>query len=330
MGLREIKNFSSAFASRRWDSALVLGWAATLSSCGHVPSRSEVESGATPQVMESPAVVPQVYENAVGPELPVGPLPPEGFSPQKGYVLVLGPGMFRAMAYVGVLKELHSRGVLINAIVGTEMGALVAALQSLKGVASMEWAMTKLRKDALSDTPFIAVGDKMAKGDVIKDFIRSNVHGAQLEQLKLPVYVNLADSEGRPQPLVHQGPLADILRDAVAIRGLMKERTKGALWSAAESLPFPINEAKSLNRGRVIAVDVLIPSGPHGESEFEERIAISMNNARERAEGSLRDADGVISVPVEGVGYLSYENRAELAYRGKTAAAKWAAEEGLK
>ena len=330
MGLREIKSFSSAFASRRWVAALVLGWAAALSSCGHAPTRAEVEAAPTSVAPVVPEVLPQVYDAAVGPELPVGPLPPEGFSPEKGYVLVLGPGMFRAMAYVGLLKEFHSRGLRINAIVGTEMGAVVGALYALKGAGSMEWALTKLRKDSFSDMPFITVGDKVAKGEVIKYFIGSNVKTSRLEDLKIPVFIALTDADGKPQPLTSHGPMAEILRDAVATRGLMKERAKDALWSATEYAPFPVSEAKALNLGRVIAVDVLTPSASQGEGSFEERVGHVMKNARERAESSLKDADSVIVVPVEGVGYLSFESRAELAYRGKTAAAKWLSNEGLK
>ncbi len=258
-------------------------------------------------------------------------MPPEGFSPEKGYVLVLGPGMFRAMAYVGVLKELSSRGVRVNAIVGTEMGAVVGALFALKGAASMEWIMTKLKKDAFSDVPFITMGEKEAKGDSVSGFLRSNMRGARLEQLKTPVYVTLADAEGKPQPLVSQGILAEVLRDAVATTGLMKPRHKHALRSAVDAAPFPIAEAKALGLGRVVAVDVLTPPAPpEEEGGFEEKTFNVMKRSRELAEGPLKDADTVIHVPVEGISYLSIENRAELAYRGRAAAVKWADEEGLR
>ena len=47
--------------------------------------------------------------------------------------LVLGAGGARGLAHVGVLQALEARGITVDLLVGSSMGALVAAVYALDG-----------------------------------------------------------------------------------------------------------------------------------------------------------------------------------------------------
>src|SRR5690606_4366128 len=69
--------------------------------------------------------------------------------------LVLSGGAARGLAHIGVLKALEEQGVVIDAIAGTSMGAVVGGLYAAGySIAALEQLATELDwQQALSDAP---------------------------------------------------------------------------------------------------------------------------------------------------------------------------------
>ena len=109
-------------------------------ACAGKEARKSQLSGAAPGAQEEygPELPPQVP--AVQVPKPAGPQPVLTPS-QDGYALILGPGLARTLAMVGVLRAFEENAVKIRSVTGVEMGALMAVL----------WAgATMITKGALS------------------------------------------------------------------------------------------------------------------------------------------------------------------------------------
>jgi NTE family protein len=65
--------------------------------------------------------------------------------------MVLSGGGARALAHIGAIQALEEEGVPIDAIAGTSMGALIAAL-SAKGVRANE-IRTRMRRHLIENNP---------------------------------------------------------------------------------------------------------------------------------------------------------------------------------
>ena len=96
----------------------------------------------------------------MGPPEPMGPQPPvagpdETYGPRvsekRPITLILGPGMARAFAAIGVIKTLSEAKVPIGGVIGVEMGAIIGAAYALKGnTNSLDWALLKAREDTFA------------------------------------------------------------------------------------------------------------------------------------------------------------------------------------
>src|SRR5689334_11194719 len=100
---------------------------------------------------------PLVYPNTeqMGPPEAFGP-PPPAQSPNYGpdpvlvkpIVLVLGPGLARGFAYVGVLRALKEAKIPVGAIFSTEIGSLIATLYGMSPTLNQfEWGLQKFKDD---------------------------------------------------------------------------------------------------------------------------------------------------------------------------------------
>ncbi|MEW6058336.1 MAG: patatin-like phospholipase family protein [Bdellovibrionota bacterium] len=293
-----------------------------------------VETAPNGQAHQGSPVGPNPPENfPASPEAqgPVGPEPaPDYVPPKDGYVLVLGPGLARGMAYLGVLRELEEKQKPISAIVGVEMGALIGTIWASSSLNGLEWEMHKFKKETLLDYPLNIplIGRKVARGKKLHQFLKQAVKVEQLRKMKVPTWVaSLSWGNKSNQLLIeNSGNAADIVRGAMAIPGILKpfavENTQRI--SAASDTPFPVEQAKQLGLGDVVCVDV-IGRGDNFEpaDDIEEQIAVLMHSVGTIARQQLKECDEVITVSTDGVGYLDFDAKADLIFQGREAVKKW-------
>lgn len=304
-----------------------------LGGCGGKKTRPDIngEYGPMPPTTGTPAPtetsLPQ--QGPVGPEEPIGPLPdPDYVPPKDGYVLVLGPGLARGLAYIGVLHEFEARHVSIRAIVGVEMGALVAGIWASSNLNHLEWEMHKFNRRTLLDMPMLSIGNKVAEGKRLLAFLDRAVKVDLLQKLKTPVVVASA-REGQNEIIYEtNGSAKDIIRGAMSIPGVIKpyDHEGVSRITAAVETPFPADKAKDLGLGHVVCVDVINRGDnfDYNSKEAEEvQMATLMRSVGTLARAQLKECDSVLSIPTDGIGYFDFKSKAELTYRGKLAVKKW-------
>lgn len=177
----------------------------------------------------------------------------------RGVGLVLGGGGARGFAHIGVLRALHERGVPVDCVGGTSMGAVVAA------ACAIGWGVDEItarlhdafvRDPPLDDytLPLVA----LTRGRKVEERLEHHFGGMRIEDLAKPFFcisANLTTAETR----VHrQGPLAQALRASVAIPGLLPPALEdgAVLVDGAMMNNVPADVMADLERGPVLAVDV--------------------------------------------------------------------------
>lgn len=302
-----------------------------LNGCGGKKTRPDQqgEYGPMPNPTPNPtAEAAQGPQPPVGPEEPVGPLPSPDFVPPKdGYVLVLGPGLARGLSYIGVLHELEARHVSIRAVVGVEIGSVIAGIWASSNLNNLEWEMHKLKRRTVLDFPMLALGNRVAEGKRLYTFLEKALKVDQLQKMKIPVIV-ASGARGVSESMLFEqnGSAKDILRGAMAIPGVIKPYTFEGVErvTAAVEQPFPVEKAKDLGLGKVVCVDAVNRGDNFSPKEgVEEQLATLMRSVATTARGELKDCDAVISIPMDGVSYLDFDAKADLIYRGKVAVKKW-------
>lgn len=246
----------------------------------------------------------------VGSDGPYGPAPQTeapsyGPAPLQGdpITLVLGPGLARGYAHIGVLRALSDARIPVGQVFGTEMGALVGAAFAASSTAdAFEWNAQHLKEEIFTDKGLLSrLGGKPSEGKKLIQALKKLFTDKTLETLNPPCSVAL--SVGGRAEILSRGPLVPILRAAVAHPSiLLPGEWEGQEASSASALrPFLVTEAKANTRGRVLVVDVLL------------------ENESQLANQELANADWVLRPQLQGIGYLDFSRRAELIFRGKKA-----------
>jgi len=248
-----------------------------------------------------------------------GELPPSGAqifgpAPPGGYpvVVVLGPGMARALASAGVLRAIRDAKIPIGAIVGVEMGALVGAIYAVsKTLNEFEWEMQRIKEDLFSKEEQ-GVSAWLSRGNTEKKFneMLNRIFGNQLlSSTRVPLKIVVwSGSEQRAQ-VIAEGKITDALRAAF-------ETKKNRFESAALYRPFPVEVAKNLSLGPTILVDVLegapLPNPTSGAGYFEQ-----MLQARKNGEIEAAGADVVLRPEMKEITYFDFKKKPAAIFFGK-------------
>lgn len=185
-------------------------------------------------------------------------------------VLVLGGGGVRGMAHAGAWRALVEAGVEVSAIVGTSIGAIVAAcIGSGDGPEELRAKALAFRKQdiALLNRWVILLNgirqQSVFQGETLPAFIRRVVPATSFDQLGLELAVNAVDVGLGETVWFGAGGRSDVaLHDAVAASCALPVfyppyALNGAYYLDGGVLdPLPLEHAAALGADRIIAVDV--------------------------------------------------------------------------
>jgi NTE family protein len=179
------------------------------------------------------------------------PLPP--------VALALGGGAALGWAHIGVIKALTARGVTIEAVAGTSIGAVVAVcvaggkLAVLEDIARKATGLTVLR---YLDVHF--KGGGMLGGRIIERELLSHFGDMTLEELPMPCATLAADLITGDTVTLRTGPIVEAVRASLAIPGIFTPVRRGEALLADGGLvaPVPVAAARSLSTATVIAVNL--------------------------------------------------------------------------
>jgi len=177
--------------------------------------------------------------------------------------LALGAGGPRGLAHIGVLKVLEKNGISIDCVAGTSMGSLIGAIYA----AGIE--ITRLEEIALNmDLKQIAVmftptipRSGLIEGKRVREFIKSFVSDANIEDLKIPFAAVATDIETGEEIVINKGSVAEAVRASISIPGIFTPVRLGDRFLVDGGLvnPVPVSVVAQMGVDAIIAVNTLCP-----------------------------------------------------------------------
>jgi NTE family protein len=207
----------------------------------------------------------------------------------KGIALALGGGAALGWAHIGIVKVLAERGVRIDAVAGTSIGAVVAAcvaanhLDVLESIARSANGMTVLR---YLDVSFRG---GMLGGKVIERELNRYFKGLALDGLIMPCAICAADLLTGEEVTLTKGSVVEAIRASLAIPGIFTPVKKdGRLLADGGVLRnIPVQAARRLGRDApVVAVNLqgdyrqrAVAAGLHAEPKTRGPKAVSVTRS---------------------------------------------------
>lgn len=195
---------------------------------------------------------------------------PAAERPAAKIALVLGGGGARGFAHIGVIKELETRGISPDIVVGTSAGAVVGALYAsgLDGYKIQELSMG-MKDEQVLDGAGISVISCMTQklwsdrrgcieGKALQDFVNTNIGNRPIE--KLPkIFAAVATNLSTGDPVVfRRGNTGMAVRASASVPIVFQPTTISGTDYVDGGLvaPVPSSVARNLGADFVIAVDI--------------------------------------------------------------------------
>lgn len=286
--------------------ALIAATLAALAGCQSAP-QAPPPAAPAPPASPPPAAAPPPPRQAPKP-------------PRIG--LALGGGAARGFAHIGVIQVLEEAGIRPDLVVGTSAGSLVAALFA-HGRNGAELANLALTMDEGAITDWGFPGRGVIRGEALARYVREQVGGTLIEQMKLPLGIVATDLDSGTGVLFQRGDTGLAVRASSAVPAVFqpvkigeREYVDGGLVA-----PVPVRYARQMGAEMVIAVDISSPpdGAPTGDSLrlLLQTFAI-MGRSISRFE--LREADVVVRPALVGVSSADFSSRVRAIRAGREAA----------
>jgi NTE family protein len=250
--------------------------------------------------------------------------------------LVLSGGGARALAHLGVLKELELAGIAVDRLGGASMGALVSGLVA-RGARSDELVQMcqRLMLDANPSSDYTFPAYSLIRGMRTRRALEEVFGGARIEELPKRWYCVTSDLVARELIVCRYGPIAEAVYSSMALPGVyppIPTEDGRLLVDGGVMDNLPVEAMARWAEGPIIAVDVsqrlgmAPPPGRPGLVRLARRtrrlltgyerplpplretihwtIALGSNDT---VTAGLRHADLVISPRVEGIGILDWK-----------------------
>lgn len=269
----------------------------------------------------------------------------------QGVSLALGGGGSRGSAHIGVLRVLERENIRIEALAGSSIGGLIAAVYAVGNNADA----IEQRMAALQTTSLFRAGGKAPDAlmglDGIAKALRDILGDHRVEDLDIPLALTALDMVTCQEVVLREGPLVDAVLATIAIPGVfpIQKMNGSELVDGGMSNPVPIAVARSLAPRLPVVASVLsqpaipastLPNGngakPHGLRflpipspilrlrlgrsfvAFMNALSVSGRVQTEMRIG-VEKPDVIIRPDVEDIGILDTVDVIDLAQRGETA-----------
>lgn len=236
--------------------------------------------------------------------------------------LALGGGGARGLAHLGVLQVLTEEGIVVDAIAGTSMGALIgAAFGAGVDLHYMDELVQNLPWQDFMDIGFHRMG--LVHGERVMALIRLLTKGKPLEELRPKVWVVATDLQNGTEVIFNQGAADLAVRSSISIPGLFTPVNceNATLVDGGVVAGVPVRVAQRMGTDLVIAVNV--------SHDFKRSVPRNMVDVLMQTidimgyhldNHQISHADLVISPDVGEVGMLDFQQSGECIKRGRTAA----------
>lgn len=175
--------------------------------------------------------------------------------------LALGSGAARGLAHIGILRVLEQENILVDAVAGNSMGALIAAAWAIgKNADEMEEIARRIKGRGmlrLLDPMFPRGG--LLRGDKLRKFLRDIYGDKTFAQTLLPLRMSAVNLETLEQIVFDEGSLVDAVRASASIPGVFLPvyRDGQAIIDGGILNPVPIDLLARMGCSRIIAVNTV-------------------------------------------------------------------------
>jgi len=173
--------------------------------------------------------------------------------------LALGGGAGLGWTHIGVLHALKRRGVTIDAVSGTSIGALAAVCLAADRLNVLEDMARAVNMRHI--VRFLDVDPRrgsMLGGRTVRNRLRRQFGHDHLEDLFIPVAVVAADLVSGTEVAITRGRIVEAVRASIAIPGVFPPvRTDGRILIDGGVLaPVPVRAVRALSKSPVLAVNL--------------------------------------------------------------------------
>lgn len=251
---------------------------------------------------------------------PAPPPPPPPRPPRIG--LALGGGAARGFAHIGVIQVLEEAGIKPQLVVGTSAGSLVAALYA-SGRSGAELASLALHMDESALTDWSFPGRGVIRGEALARYVREQLGGRSIEQMKLPLGIVATDLDSGQPILFQRGDPGMAVRASSAVPAVFQPVRIGGREYVDGGLvaPVPVQFARQMGAELVLAVDISTP--PEGQATGDALRMLMQTFAimgKRISSYELREADIVLRPQLMGVGSANFSARQRAIQAGRDAA----------
>ena len=179
------------------------------------------------------------------------------FFKKRKIVLALGGGAARGLANVGVIKVFEREGIPLDLVVGSSIGALIAAGYCL-GIPTYRVEKTCLEFTTAKLTDLSVSRKGFLKGKKLEDLICSFIEGRTFEDTKTPLAVTTTDVETGEEVVFTKGNLEKVLLASCSWPGIFPaiEINGRKLVDGGIRNSIPVKNAHDLGATFVIAVHI--------------------------------------------------------------------------
>lgn len=177
--------------------------------------------------------------------------------------LALGSGAARGLAHIGVLKALEEKGVPIDMIAGSSIGALVGACYARKGeISDLEEVILKTdwkQLARLADPNLSLLFKGVIHGKKVKELLKTLIGDIEFKDLKIPLAIVATDANTGEEIIIKKGSVVEAVRASISIPAIFipvkfKDRF---LIDGGIVNPIPVNIVKDMGATFIIACNVI-------------------------------------------------------------------------
>ncbi len=173
--------------------------------------------------------------------------------------LALGGGAGLGWTHIGVLHALRTRGVTIDAVSGTSIGALAAVCLAADRLSVLEELARAVNMREV--VRFLDVDPRKGSvlgGRTVRNRLRVHFGEGELQDLFIPCAVVAADLITGAEVAMTRGPVVDAVRASIAIPGIFPpvRRDGRILVDGGVVTPVPVRAVRALSSAPVLGINL--------------------------------------------------------------------------
>src|SRR3954454_23095642 len=172
--------------------------------------------------------------------------------------LALGSGSSRGWAHIGAIRALEERGIKIDLICGTSIGALVGAVYASGQLDELKQWVTSLVWSKVWRLMDFSLKGGLIRGHRLFNLFRATFQDLEIGELATPFGAVATELDSGREIWLRSGKLLDVVRASCALPGLFTPVVhNGALLVDGGLVnPVPVSMCRALGADLVIAIDL--------------------------------------------------------------------------